>query len=125
VSSRDVIFLNLPDQGTTKLLMQNDRKTLGAFRHAIGDWKPTIAAFTSRYDLHPDHSACFVFARLALGPADGKRLIELEYLVHKKPLADSRGAVAVTLTPRELAKKRDAIFRHASQTALSRRSLVA
>ena len=125
VPPRDVIFLDLPDQGTTRLLMANDKKTMDAFRHALGDWQPTIAAIPSRCDLHADHNACFVFARLALGPPDGKRLIELEYLVHKKPLIDARGQIVVKLSPSEVGKKRAAILCHTSQTALSRRSLAA
>jgi LmbE family N-acetylglucosaminyl deacetylase len=125
VSARDVIFLNLPDQGTTRLLMDGDQKTLAAFRRAIAAWRPTVAAIPAPSDLHPDHSACFVFARLVLGPPRGGRFTELDYLVHTTKRPGEWGGVAIHLAPGEQAKKCEAILCHASQTALSRKSLVA
>src|ERR1700730_18250023 len=53
-------FLNLPDQGITRLLMKGDPKLLALFAKEIEEWRPTLVVIPTMLDTHPDHSALSV-----------------------------------------------------------------
>jgi len=103
----------------------------------FADWKPTLVVLPSPFDLHPDHSALAVLARLALGrvwpgqaAGDGGARV-LSYIVHRTatmPIGeatDEPGVARLELTPTEQARKRRAILCHATQLTVHRRKFLA
>lgn len=114
-------FLGFPDQGLTRMLMKRDDRAIAALAAAFEPWRPTLLALPSSSDRHPDHSAAWVHAQIALdraGCADAIRV--LEYLVHYRERTLPPVSAQVALTPIERAAKHDAILCHATQVALSR-----
>jgi LmbE family N-acetylglucosaminyl deacetylase len=113
-------FLNLPDLGTTCLLMQNDRKLSGLIAEEIQKWKPTAALIPTMLDAHPDHSALAVAFALALDMVGDSPIPAWEYLVHKPQIPIPQEPVKVILNSDEVERKRRAILCHETQVALSR-----
>src|ERR1700734_2648213 len=113
-------FLNLPDLGTTCLLMQNDRKLSGLIAEEIQKWKPTAALIPTMLDAHPDHSALAVAFALALDLVGNSPIPAWEYLVHKPQIPIRQEPVKVILNSDEVERKRRAILCHETQVALSR-----
>ena len=90
----DAVFLGLPDQAITDLLLFGDPLGMDRLASLFADWKPTLVVLPSPFDLHPDHSALAVLARLALarlaparapqGQSGGDRAPRvLNYIVHR------------------------------------------
>ena len=90
----DAVFLGLPDQAITDLLLFGDPLGVDRLASLFADWKPTLVVLPSPFDLHPDHSALAVLARLALarlaparapqGQPGGERAPRvLSYIVHR------------------------------------------
>ena len=115
-----VRFLNLPDLGTTRLLMQGDRKLSVRITDEIHDWEPTVALIPMMLDAHPDHSALSVAFSMALDSVGGSPIRTWEYLVHKPQIPLRQEPVKVLLSSEEVERKRRAILCHETQVALSR-----
>jgi LmbE family N-acetylglucosaminyl deacetylase len=64
-------FLNLPDLGTTNLLMQGDPELSVLITDNIQEWEPTVALIPTMHDAHPDHSALSVAFSMALDSVGG------------------------------------------------------
>ena len=113
-------FLNLPDLGTTDLLMQGDRELSILIAKEIREWEPTMALIPTLHDAHPDHSALSVAFSLALDPVGGSSIRVWEYLVHEPEVPLTQEPAILQLSPEEVECKRRAILCHETQVALSR-----
>ena len=113
VPAEAVVRLGLPDQGLDARLLAADPAPLAALLGALRAFAPTHLVLPAPADLHPDHNAiavlgAFALARLAT-PARPAQV--LHYVVHGAP----PGPGGVVLDAEAQARKRRAIFRHASQ----------
>lgn len=120
-------FLNWPDQGVTPLLMAGDDRAVETICEQLDQWRPTHVILPAAEDTHPDHSAFFVLAQVALDRVRRRELNVrhvLTYLVHAPPARPILTARRLTLSPAEKALKRDAIQAHETQM-LSRRRFLA
>ena len=113
-------FLNLPDLGTTRLLMQGDRELSVSITSEIQEWEPTVALIPTMHDAHPDHSALAVGFSMALDVVGGSSIRVWEYLVHQPQAAIRQEPARLLLSSEEVARKRRAILCHETQVALSR-----
>jgi LmbE family N-acetylglucosaminyl deacetylase len=113
-------FLNLPDLGTTRLLMQGDPQLSVLIIAEIQEWQPTVALIPTMLDAHPDHSALSVAFSIALDSVGGSTIRVWEYLVHKPKVPISQEQVRLLLSTEEVERKRRAILCHETQVALSR-----
>jgi hypothetical protein len=113
-------FLAFPDQGLTGLLMSDAAAVRRALAPHLSGWRPTLVAGPTAADLHPDHSALAVLARLALAATPPDRTPrELACLVHNPALRHHGGnSLVLSLTSAERERKRLAIECHASQLHL-------
>jgi LmbE family N-acetylglucosaminyl deacetylase len=114
-------FLNLPDLGTTDLLMHGSPDLSMLIAEEIRDWGPTVALIPTLHDAHPDHSALSVAFSIALDSLGGMPIRIWEYLVHTPAVSLPYEPVKLLLSSEEVARKRRAILCHATQVALSRR----
>jgi LmbE family N-acetylglucosaminyl deacetylase len=114
-------FLNLPDLGTTDLLMHGSPDLSALIAEEIRDWSPTVALIPTLHDAHPDHSALSVAFSIALGSFGGLPIRIWAYLVHAPAVSLPYESVKLLLSSEEVACKRRAILCHATQVALSRR----
>jgi LmbE family N-acetylglucosaminyl deacetylase len=119
VKPEEAVFLGLPDQGLTDLLLMPEPHGMKALEREIVDWQPSLLVVPSMHDLHPDHNATSVATDIFLRqwpPASVLPRI-LTYLVH----GDANGcnvAESVQLSPVQLLLKRVAILSHDSQMKL-------
>jgi len=113
-------FLNLPDLGTTHLLMQGARELSVLTTDEIQEWEPTVALIPTMHDAHPDHSALSVAFSMAIDSVGDSSIRTWEYLVHKPQAPIPQEPVKLLLNPEEVARKRRAILCHETQVALSR-----
>ena len=115
-----VLFLNLPDQGVTRVLLHGGEQVIAGLRAEIAAFRPTMIALPSADDAHPDHSALHVLSRFALRepPPDCRVLC---YLVHRRGHPAPAPESELRLTSNEVRDKRRAILCHETQMALSRR----
>ena len=113
-------FLNLPDLGTTRLLMQGDPELSVMITEEIQEWEPTLALIPTMLDAHPDHSALAVAFSMVLDAIGGSSIRTWEYLVHKPQVSIPEAAVRLLLSTEEIERKRRAILCHETQVALSR-----
>jgi LmbE family N-acetylglucosaminyl deacetylase len=113
-------FLGLPDQGLTRALTASTGTALALLGREVAEFRPTMVAGPSAADLHPDHSALAVLARLALAARSGStRPRELASVVHNPAIRHHAAAAAVLpLTGPEQERKRSAILCHESQLHL-------
>ncbi len=116
-------FLRFPDQGLTRGLLHEPAPILAALARLFDETRPTLVAYPSLADLHPDHSALGVLTRLALQQA---RILpppqELTFLVHHPTLRPSLPeAFAFQRTPTEASRQRAAVAAHRSQMVWRRR----
>jgi LmbE family N-acetylglucosaminyl deacetylase len=114
-------FLNLPDLGTTDLLMRGDPGLSSRIAAEIQEWQPTVALIPAMFDAHPDHSALSVAVSMELDSAEGAAIRAWEYLVHKPKAPILQTPVRLLLSAEEVERKRQAILCHETQVALSRR----
>ena len=118
------LFLNLPDQGVTRLLLHGGEQTIATLRAEFVALRPTIVVLPSADDAHPDHSALNVLARFAFtGALHGCRV--LTYVVHRRGNSAPWPSQFLRLTAAEVQDKRQAILCHETQMALSRRRFTA
>jgi len=113
-------FLNLPDLGTTNLLMQGDPELSILITDNIQEWEPTVALIPTMHDAHPDHSALSVAFSMALDSFGGSSIRAWEYLVHRPQVPIPQEPVTLPLSTEEVERKRRAILCHQTQVALSR-----
>lgn len=144
-------FLGLPDQAITDLLLFGDPLGVDRLAALLSDWKPTLLVLPSTFDLHPDHSALAVLARLALArvsparPGGEGRTRVLTYIVHRtaalwsskamkrsdepatrpEEAAGGTDTVRFEPSPAEKDRKRRAILCHATQLSVHRRKFLA
>jgi LmbE family N-acetylglucosaminyl deacetylase len=120
-TSESAKFLNLPDLGTTDLLMKGAAGLSDRVAAEIREWQPTVALIPTMFDAHPDHSALSVAVSMALDSAEGAPIRALEYLVHKPKAPILQMPMRLLLSAEEVERKRRAILCHETQVALSRR----
>ena len=113
-------FLNLPDLGITRLLMQADPELSVLITDNIQEWEPTVALIPSMHDAHADHSALSVAFSMALDSVGGSSIRIWEYLVHKSQVSIPLEPGTLLLSTEEVERKRRAILCHETQVALSR-----
>lgn len=128
VASEGISFWHYPDQGLTQVLLEGGGELIEKLSREISEWKPTLVLTPSLHDLHPDHSALAVLLHFALerdGFRDARPFELLDYLVHTRGEEVPGESLELSLTPDQVAVKREAILRHATQMALSRGRFVA
>lgn len=113
-------FLDLPDLGTTSLLMQGGKLSISIVKE-IREWEPTVALLPAMLDAHPDHSALAVAFSMALELAGRPAIRSWEYLVHKPQLPITQEPVTFQLNTEVVEGKKKAILCHKTQMALSRK----
>jgi LmbE family N-acetylglucosaminyl deacetylase len=113
-------FMNLPDLGTTALLMEGSSELSSLLADEIQDWQPTVALIPAKFDAHPDHSALSVAFSTALESIGTSPTQIWEYLVHAPRLPIMQTPVGLLLNDEEVECKRRAILSHETQIALSR-----
>ena len=120
-------FLSLPDQGITDLLLDGSDEIIRQLADLILAWGPTHLLVPSASDTHPDHSGLAVLLRLALDNFLPRRhgIERLDYLVHGASTAFAVAARGLPQTAGEAARKQEAISRHLTQVAFSRRRFFA
>ncbi len=125
-SDEPALFLNLPDQGVTRVLLHGGEQTVATLRAEFAALRPTIVVLPSADDAHPDHSAMHVLARFALSSAlaaPGCRIFT--YVVHRRGNSAPWPSLLLRLSDSEVQDKRQAILCHETQMALSRRRFTA
>jgi LmbE family N-acetylglucosaminyl deacetylase len=113
-------FLGFPDQGFTKALLELDDRPLNALHSEIANWRPTLLVTPSPFDIHRDHNALAVFIHLALQKIDFP-VERLEFFVHTRGANPHPVRTTLRLTQRQQEIKREAILKHHTQMALSKR----
>ncbi|MEP0772861.1 MAG: PIG-L family deacetylase, partial [Acidobacteriota bacterium] len=116
VEPRSVVFLRLPDQGLTHLLLRDPAGVCHRLVQELAGFAPTILVAPSAADLHPDHSAAAVLTQLALLSQGGMppAPTALAFLVHN-PGGRRRLPAGLAMPPADVVRKRAAILCHASQ----------
>ncbi len=122
---KEARFLDLPDQGITRLLLRADLGILERLCRELDDWKPTLLVLPSAYDLHADHNALFVLLQIALDRIGRRDLPQLHYLVHSRQPDLVPRRIGLQLADHEVHTKRQAILCHGTQMVLSRKRFVA
>jgi LmbE family N-acetylglucosaminyl deacetylase len=116
-------FLRFPDQGLTDALLHGPSAVLAALVGVINEFRPTLLACPSLADLHPDHSALGVLARVSVARASqASPPRELAYVVHNPCLrGNAHPLLLLHRTPEEATAQRAAVARHRSQMVWRRR----
>jgi len=121
IDSEHAVFLGLPDQGLTSLLLQQNEVLVKKIVQEITTWNPTVIIAPASFDLHPDHSAFAVMLKLALQSlsSEGKPPIKvLHFSIHMdQPHPGSK--LSIPLTSQQIAVKKAALMQHDSQMQLS------
>jgi LmbE family N-acetylglucosaminyl deacetylase len=117
VPAENMAALGWPDMEVTAFLRRDHAVALSAFAAVIETKAPTLIAIPALGDRHPDHGVCHVIARLAMAKL-GCTATCVDYMVHG-PI-DPAPAFTLDMHAGASATKRDALFAHATQTALSR-----
>ena len=117
VAADQAVYLGHPDQGLTALMLDDPRSLVDELVQQCSAWRPTLVIAPSMNDLHPDHSAWGVAARLAWRRLDGgcTPFTLIAYLVHGHALKAGESRIAWMLSDEELANKRSAIMCHRTQ----------
>lgn len=118
------LFLNLPDQGVTRVLLRGGEQAIATLRAEFAALRPTLVVLPSADDAHPDHSALHVLARFAFSGALADCRV-LTYVVHRRGKSAPWPSLLLRLTAAEVRDKRQAILCHETQMALSRRRFTA
>jgi len=82
---------------------------------------PTLIVGPSRDDAHRDHSALNILLRLALRKSGVNGARCLDYVIHHARFDPRETPVTLHLTPEQRTRKLDAIHRHETQMAMSRK----
>src|SRR6202035_4790828 len=77
-------FLNLPDLGTTRLLMRGEPELPILITEQLQESEPTVALIPTMLDAHPDHSALAVAFSMALDSIGGSSIRAWADLVHER-----------------------------------------
>lgn len=127
IGPEQVEFLSLPDQGITDLLLEGGGETIRRLADLILAWGPTHLLVPSASDTHPDHSGLAVLLRFAFDNFLPRRhgIERLDYLVHGGSASFADAAGSLPQTSAESARKKEAISRHLTQVAFSRRRFLA
>lgn len=125
VSPRSAQFLALPDQGLTRLLMDEGVETASALARVIDEWQPTHLLAPSIADTHPDHSALAILLNFAVALVAPDSFAMWSYLVHGNRRKFAATATEVDALAEQIFRKRKAIECHKTQLILSRRRLLA
>ena len=123
-SDAPALFLNLPDQGITRLLLHGGEQAIATLRAEFAALRPTIVVLPSADDAHPDHSAMHVLARFAFTGALHRCRV-FTYVVHRRGNSAPWPSLLMRLSETEIRDKRQAILCHETQMALSRRRFTA
>ena len=118
------LFLNLPDQGVTRVLLHGGEQVIATLRAEIAAFRPTLVVLPSADDAHPDHSALHVLSRFALSDRSPDCRV-LCYVVHRRGRLAPAPESELQLTSTEVRDKRRAILCHETQMVLSRRRFTA
>ncbi len=117
--------LGWPDGGVTWKLLDDTASMLTRMRELVTHEQPTLLVLPDLVDRHPDHSAMHVLMEMVFqGMPKQARPDCLGYLLHGRSRPGVPRRAVFTLTDEELARKREAIEAHASQTALARTRLL-
>jgi LmbE family N-acetylglucosaminyl deacetylase len=117
--------LGWPDGGVTWKLLDDTEAMLAGMRALIEREWPTVLVLPDLVDRHPDHSAIHVLMEMVFQSMSGTvQPACLGYLLHGRSRAGMPRRAVFALNEGELARKREAIATHASQTALSGRRLL-
>jgi LmbE family N-acetylglucosaminyl deacetylase len=114
------VFLGLPDQGMTDVLLRERDWMVTRLSRLVRDWNPTDILAPSQFDTHPDHSAVGVLSHF-VRERESCPIRHWSYLVHGKSPAFFESAIPLPQSDAERAIKRGAIRCHRTQTRLSRR----
>jgi len=107
-------FLNLPDQGLTKLLLRSPAELIQPVLDEIEGFAPTVIALPCLQDAHADHSATHVATLYALIHAERFPRL-LSYVVHELRRPLDLPAQPIVLSEAERLIKLSAIHCHESQ----------
>ena len=107
-------FLNLSDQGLTKLLLGSPAELVQPVLDEIEAFVPTVIALPCLQDAHADHSATHVAALYALIHAERFPRL-LSYVVHEPRKAPDLPVQPIILSEAERLIKLSAIHCHESQ----------
>jgi len=131
VPSADAVFLGLPDQAITDIVLSGSDAAVERLISLIALRRPTLLIAPSLFDLHPDHSALAVLVRLALARLEpGRRPRLFSYLIHRTRGAgggatpDGPGVLRFQPSEKEMDRKRRAILCHTTQLAVHRRKFL-
>lgn len=120
VSASSAAFWNRPDQGLTGMLMSDAEPLIRALAEEIVSFRLTLLVVPSSFDIHADHSALAVIARLALErtPRELQPRRVLRYICHgrRARMAELR-TTDFRLADYEQEAKREALACHATQLA--------
>jgi LmbE family N-acetylglucosaminyl deacetylase len=122
VPGSEAIFLALPDQKLSDVLLAASQGARERFAALIADWSPTHLFVPSISDTHPDHNALGVMLRLVWLEyfSNQSRMSMWSYVVHGRNAAFLNRAETIDPTASETAIKRRAIGCHKTQLKLSR-----
>jgi LmbE family N-acetylglucosaminyl deacetylase len=122
IPESSVVFWGFPDQGLTDALLNADDAIPQRLIREFKEWQPAILITSAPGDLHPDHSAAAVFARLALARwgTDSPYPLHIEYQIHRRGPKHTSPCLILPLSEEQQKRKRYAILRHTSQLKLRR-----
>ncbi len=125
VSESAAAFWGFPDQGLSDILLAARDELRERLAKELDEWRPSVLVTPSPADLHPDHSAAAVFARLALASRKITSVdpLHIEYVVHGRGPDSISSCLVFALSEKQRERKKRAILRHTSQLML-RPSLV-
>jgi LmbE family N-acetylglucosaminyl deacetylase len=121
IDSEYAVFLGLPDQGLTSLLLQQNEVVVKKIVQEITNWYPTVIIAPAAFDLHPDHSAFAVMLKLALRSLNSEvkpPIKILHFSIHQDQLHPGN-KLSISLSSQQIAVKKAALMRHDSQMRLS------
>jgi len=129
IPASDAVFLGLPDQAITSLLLSGDTRAIDAIANLLRERRTTLLVAPCLFDLHPDHSALAVLVRRALDRLDrATRPRLLSYLIHRtrqsRAAGDGPDALRFEPSAEEMERKRRAIRCHATQLTVHRRKFL-
>jgi LmbE family N-acetylglucosaminyl deacetylase len=123
IESEHAVFLGLPDQGLTALLLHEPSDIMNKVRQEITSWHPTVIIAPAAFDLHPDHSAFAALLKLVMQsiPSGNELPIRvLHFSIHPN-MPHAGETISIPLSSQQVAIKKSALLRHDSQMRLSRK----